>query len=91
MRKDAGHGGSCHRGLLNHDIYTDFESDEDFTTWARDTTGDNTFEAVDYSFEEEINKDRDGWELGLHQGRLEHEACNALHGIELLCCFDFQR
>jgi len=60
--------GSCHRGLLNHDIYTDFESDEDFTTWARDATGDNTFEAVDYSFEEEINKDRDGWELGLHQG-----------------------
>jgi hypothetical protein len=60
--------GSCHRGLLNHDIYTDFESNEDFTTWARDTTKDNTFEAVDYSFEEEINKDMDGWELGLHQG-----------------------
>lgn len=62
--------GACMRGLLNHDIYSDFPLLEDFTSWARDTEGDaRDFQEVDCRLAYEIEAERHGWEISLHQGR----------------------
>ena len=61
---------ACMRGLMNHDIYTDFYHSEVFKTWARKTDGgiQDFEEVVDCNFEDKIDKERLAWEISLHQG-----------------------
>jgi len=62
---------ACMRGLLHHDVYSDWSCQDDFTTWVRRTHEgeDRRFVCMDAKMAVEVLLNRKGWEVSRHQGR----------------------
>ena len=68
---------ACMRGLMNHEVYSSWACEDDFTTWVRSTHEgeDREFLPVDAGTACRIQSDQgEGWEVSLHQGRQKPSA-----------------